>query len=161
MKKIFYPLLCLFLFSCEDDANIQFRIKNELGESISRCYLGSLIRKGSNSYASKSYKNRWNNIADGVTTDYRKVKGKFWGYSNCSLEFYGDNAKYPHSSRTNAIQESIDLLGLSLVKDSIKHPYTNEFIKKDRLPDGKYTLIIKGFDPKIAQTIIVEVVKDE
>lgn len=151
-----------FIWGCDkDDSNIQFRIKNNIGEKIPRCYLGTLITKGSNSYSSKSYKVRWNDISEDELTDYKKIKGKLWGYNNCSIEFFGDNAKYPHQTKTNAISEAIKSLNIELVKDSIVHPYSKETIYFERLPDGKYTLSINEYDPVIAQTINISITKDE
>lgn len=162
MRKYLSFSFLFFFLSCQnDDSNIHFRIKNNLGESISRCYLGARIRKGSNSYLTKSYAVKWRELEDGELTKYKKVKGKFWGYSTCNLEFHGENSKYPHQTHLSAIQESIDDLGLQLVEDSIQHPYSKKMVHKKRLPDGKYTLVIEGFHPKFSQAILVSVVKDE
>lgn len=162
MKKTFYFSALLFFFSCGNDgSNVQFRIKNNLGESISRCYLGKRIYKGSNSYATKSYAVKWTDLADGELTEYKKTKGKFWGYTNCSLEFFGENAKYPHQANAMAMQAAIDELDIELLADSVKHPYTKEMIHNNRLPDGKYTLTIEGFDTTYAQSILVRISKDK
>lgn len=162
MKKLIYFLLFTCLFSCQrDDCNIEFRIQNNLGESISRCYLGARIFKGSDSYMTKSYAVKWTELADGELTNYKSTKGKFWGYSKCSLEFYGENSKYPHQTHIGAIDTAIAKLNIQLIADSIEHPYTEEMIYNNRLPDGKYTLTIEGFHPTISQTILVSITKDE
>ncbi len=159
MKYISYLFLIFSIFSCDEnnDSNIEFRIKNNLGEPITRAYLGSRISKSGSSYSTKSYQVKWTDLEDGELTSYKRVKGKFWGYTKLSLEFFGENKQYPHSGYTD---EAVAALPLELVKDSVVHPYSKKVIERDRLPDGKYTLVIEGYNKKVAQQVFVKIIKD-